>query len=95
MWRRLLAVTGLAAIAAWLVRRYRVAETPGDLAAQPSDELRRRLDEARRREDQAGAATGQPPAKAPSDAPADLELRRRGVHDRARAAAEEMRAEPE
>jgi hypothetical protein len=84
MWRRLLLLTGLAALVTFFLRRHRPPE-PADrpLDADPADELRRKLDEARERED--GSAVEAP------DAVAELDQRRRDVHARARAAADEMR----
>lgn len=83
MWRRLLLLTGLAAFVAFFLRRRRPSP-PAEvgLEADPAEELRRRLDEARERED----ATAEAP-----DAVAELDERRRDVHARARAAADEMR----
>lgn len=80
MWRRLLVVTGLAALVAYFLRRRSPAPAP--IEADPAEELRRKLDEARGRTDD--AATEPEPAT-------DLDDRRQEVHDRARAAADEMR----
>ena len=77
MWRRLLVLTGLAALAAYFLRRRR--PSAGLTEADPAEALRRKLDETRGRSDD----TTEPAA--------DLDERRQDVHDRARAAAEEMR----
>lgn len=91
MWRRLLVLTGLAALAAWLLRRRTPVEpyVEGRLDAfstDPAEELRRKLDETR------GRASDE---EAPAPAAGDLDGRRREVHDRARAAADEMRGSSE
>lgn len=86
MWRRLLVLTGIAALAAWFLRRGREAPLPA-VGPDPSEELRRRLDEARLREE---AVAPEEPVSAP-EAPGDLDTMRRDVHDRARAAVDEMR----
>jgi hypothetical protein len=79
MWRRLLVLTGLAAFVAYVLRR-RSAVTPvPEPDVDPAEELRRKLDEARGREPEQAELTD------------DLDARRREVHDRARASAEEMR----
>ena len=83
MWRRFLVLMGIAAIAAWFVRRGRDS-AEHTVGPDPSEELRRRLEEARRRE--GGAEV--PSAEAVE--PPDLDARRRDVHDRARAAVDEM-----
>ena len=79
--RRLLALLGgLALLRAWLARR-RAPEEP-----DPADELRRRLAESRElAEDQEDFTAG--------ETPVDAEERRRGVHERGRAAIDEMRAD--
>jgi hypothetical protein len=79
MWRRLLIVTGLAALAAYLMRRRSPAAAPS-LEADPAEELRRKLDEVR-------AAEADDEGESPV---ADLDARRREVHERARAAVDEM-----
>jgi hypothetical protein len=79
MWRRLLVLTGLAALVAYVLRR-RPAATPPVHDVDPSDELRRKLDETRSRADAEAA-----------DLTDDLDARRREVHERGRAAADEMR----
>lgn len=80
VFRRLLIITGLAALAAYLLRR-----RPGTQAApadvDPAQALRRKLDETRSR-DEAGAEP---------ELSEDLDARRREVHERARASADEMR----
>jgi hypothetical protein len=78
MWRRLLVVTGLAALVAYFLRRRQ--PVPAPIEADPAEELRRKLDESRGRPDD---------TTAPAD---DLDDRRKDVHDRARAAADEMRS---
>jgi hypothetical protein len=80
MWRRLFVLAGLAALAAYFFRRRVPAPSPAP-AVDPADELRRTLDEARASElvDDGG------------DSPvADLDARRRDVHERARATVDEM-----
>ena len=77
MWRRLLVVTGLAALVAYFLRRRSPAPKP--IEADPAEELRRKLDETRGRPDD------------PTEPATDLDDRRQEVHDRARAAADEMR----
>lgn len=84
MWRRLLLLSGLAAFAAYVLRRRPLVEPYAEgrlegLVEDPADELRRKLDEARSREAE------------PAELTDDLEARRRAVHDRARASADEMR----
>jgi len=81
MWRRLFVLAGLAALAAYFFRRRVPAPSPAP-AVDPADELRRKLDDARASElvDDDGG-----------DSPvADLDARRRDVHERARAAVDEM-----
>jgi len=80
MWRRLLVLTGLAALVAYVLRR-RPAAPATEPDADPADELRRKLDETRAR------AEPEPDVELTED----LDERRREVHDRARAAADEMR----
>ena len=82
MWRRLLIVTGLAALAAYFLRR-RPAAAPV-VEVDPAEELRRKLDEVKASE---GAEDG---AEADDTPVADLDARRRDVHERARAAVDEM-----
>jgi hypothetical protein len=82
MWRRLLVLTGLVALIAYVLRRPRPA--PAKLegyAGDPAQELRRKLDETR------GRAEAEPEPELTED----LDDRRRDVHERARAAADEMR----
>jgi hypothetical protein len=78
MWRRLLIVTGLAALAAYFLRRHRPAAVSPAVDVDPAEELRQKLEEARDRDE-----------PEPSDE-GELDARRRDVHDRARAAADEM-----
>ena len=77
--RRLLLLTGLAAFLAYLLRRRPASYAP-KTDTDPAEELRRKLDEARSREEPAEPEL--------SD---DLDARRREVHERARASADEMR----
>ena len=81
--RRLLALLGgIALLRAWLARR-RTAETP-----DPADELRRKLEESRElAEDQEEFAAGETPVDI------DADERRREVHERGRAAIDEMRGD--
>ena len=86
MWRRLVLLTGIAALLAWFLRWRRGPElVPSELeAADPADELRRKLDETR-------TLSEPEPPPAPGG---DLEARRRDVHDRGRAAVDEMQQPP-
>ena len=77
---------GIAAFAAWFVRRGRAGPEHA-VGPDPSEELRRRLEEARRREEGA-----EPVESAEGVEPPDLDTRRRDVHDRARAAVDEMQS---
>jgi hypothetical protein len=81
MWRRLLVLAGLAALIAYVLHR-RPSATAGEPAVDPAEELRRKLDETR-----ANAELDET-EPALSD---DLAERRRQVHERARAARDEMR----
>jgi hypothetical protein len=80
MWRRLLVLTGLVALAAYLLRRRPVPAVAVGPDVDPAEELRRKLDETR--------ARAEPEAAELSD---DLDARRREVHERARASTDEMR----
>jgi hypothetical protein len=80
MFRRLLVLTGLVALAAYLLRRRPVPTATAEPDVDPAEELRRKLDETRVR--------AEPEAVELSD---DLEARRREVHERAKASADEMR----
>ena len=71
---------GLGVAGLVLYRKLRRAPAPKP-AVEPAEELRQKLDEARAREEPE-------PAPALTD---DLETRRREVHERGRAAVEEMR----
>jgi hypothetical protein len=82
MWRRLFVLAALAALAAYFFRR-RVPAAPFVEVSDPADELRRKLDETR-----AAALVDEDGGDSPV---ADLDARRREVHDRARAAVDEMR----
>jgi len=79
MLRRLLLLTGLAALVAYLLRRRPVSGMGSGHDVDPAEELRRKLDETRDRVE---------PEVELSD---DLDARRREVHKRARASADEMR----
>jgi hypothetical protein len=68
---------------AWLFRRRR-ARTAAEPASDPAEDLKRKLAESRVEEETAPAP--EPPA-------AELDDRRREVHDRARASIEQMRGE--
>lgn len=81
MWRRLLLITGLAALVGFFLRRRVAIESGLEGDVDPAEELRRKLDEARSR----GEAPREPEL---SD---DLDARRRAVHERARASADDMR----
>lgn len=88
--RRLLAWTSAALGVAWILRRLRrrKAWVPAPVAAgDPAEDLRRKLAETRPEEPEEAPA---PPA-AP-DVP--LDDRRRAVHDRARAAIDDMKSAP-
>lgn len=81
MWRRLLVLAAVVALVAYVLRRRPGAQTVAEPAADPAEELRRKLDETR--------ANAEPEAETQlSD---DLDERRRQVHERARAARDEMR----
>ena len=73
---------GLGVVGLVLYRKLRRAPAPKP-AVEPAEELRQKLDEARAREEPEPE-----PAPALTD---DLETRRREVHERGRAAVEEMR----
>lgn len=81
MFKRLLLITGLAALIGYFLRRRHFAPSQVEGYADPAEELRQKLDEARSRD----AAETEPEL---SD---DLEARRREVHEKARASADEMR----
>ena len=82
MWRRLLVMTGLAALIAYAFTRRR-APVASEPAVDPAEELRRKLDESR--------AKAEPEAEAQTALSDDLAERRRQVHERARAARDDMR----
>ena len=86
MWRRLFVLAGLASLAAYFFRRRVPAAAPA-VMPDPADELRRKLDEAR-----AADLVDEPGGESPVT---DLEARRREVHDRARAAVDEMQGPAE
>jgi hypothetical protein len=79
--RRLVAWLTCAAGAAWILRRLR-RRVPAPIL-DPAAELRRKLDESRTAE--------APPAEPAGADPPGLDERRRAVHDRGRAAIDEMR----
>ena len=79
MLRRLLLITGLAALIGYVLRRRLVPAAGAEPYVDPAEELRRKLDEARGRDE---------PEPELSD---DLDARRREVHERARASTDEMR----
>jgi hypothetical protein len=72
---------------AWLFRRRR-AKPAAVPALDPAEELKQKLAESRPEEEQPA------PASAPEPPPADLEDRRREVHERGRASIEQMRGQP-
>ena len=76
MFRRLLLVTGLAAVIGWFLSRRIAGAEP---AVDPAEELRRKLDETRGHDEHEAELTD------------DLDARRRAVHERGRASADEMR----
>ncbi|HZE28686.1 MAG TPA: hypothetical protein VE055_01205 [Gaiellaceae bacterium] len=87
-------LAGAAGAAIAVYRRLRPAPAPAP--APPDDpraeELRRKLEESRTvAEDQYEEASS--PGETEADAEADVESRRAAVHDRARAATDEMRGE--
>ena len=82
MWRRLLVLTGLAVLIAYVLRR-RPATAVSEPDVDPAEELRRTLDETR--------AKAEPEPEAETALSDDLAERRRQVHERARAARDEMR----
>jgi hypothetical protein len=79
--RRLLAILGgIALLRAWLARRR------SQPAVDPADDLRRKLEETRElAADQEEFAAG--------ETPVDVDDRRRDVHERGRAAIDEMRSD--
>jgi hypothetical protein len=84
--RRLLAWLACAAGAAIVLRRRLRRRPAGVAAADPAEELRRKLDESR--------AEPSSPEPEPAPEPPGLDERRRGVHERGRAAIDRMRGEP-
>lgn len=82
--RRLLALLGgLALVRALLRRRSRLAPPP-ELPDPRADELRRKLDESR-------TLVGEQEDLSSGETPVDADERRREVHERGRAAIDEMR----
>jgi hypothetical protein len=82
--RRLVTLLGVAAGALLVFRGLfrRRKRKPAPEAADPADELKRKLAESRTDEDQ--------PAQEPETAQQSLDERRRAVHDKARAAIDDM-----
>ena len=80
----LLGAIGLAGLVAYLRRRR--GPRPEDLPEAQADELRRTLEETRATAEQ----LDRPPTSAAEPEPEALEARREDVHDRARAALDEM-----
>ena len=72
-------LTGLAALVAYFLRRRPVPAAGVEHDVDPAEELRRKLDETRAR------------AEPEPELGDDLDARRREVHERARASADEMR----
>jgi hypothetical protein len=72
---------------AWLFRRRRAKPTAAP-AADPAEELKQKLAESRTEEEPPAAAEPEPEPPA-----AELDERRREVHDRARASIEQMRGQ--
>jgi len=83
--RRLLTGLGLASAAAVVLARFRRRKPPPPPAPDPAEELKQKL---------AGARTDESPAPAVAEPPGQeeppLDERRRSVHDRARAAMDDM-----
>lgn len=88
--RRILALVGGLAVARALLRRRPQEAPPPELPDPRADELRRRLDEARGLADEREEfEAGETPVDRAE--PLDADARRREVHDRGRAAIDEMR----
>jgi hypothetical protein len=85
MGKRLLVLSALAAGLVLLSRRRCRRPAQSLPAPDPADELRRKLDEARERQSSA-------PPSAPSAAD-EVDARRRSVHERGRAAIDQMRGQ--
>jgi hypothetical protein len=81
MWRRLLVLAAVVALVAYVLRRRPAAQTVAEPAVDPAEELRRKLDETRTKAE----------PEAETQLSDDLDERRRQVHERARAARDEMR----
>jgi hypothetical protein len=84
--RRLLAWVACGAGALLFLRRLRRPRPAAARGADPAEELRRKLDAAR--------AVPAEPRPAPEPEAPGLDERRRGVHERGRAAIDRMRGEP-
>ena len=87
MWRRLVVLTGIAALLTWFFRwRHGPERVSVDVGTgtDPADELRQKLDETRARSEP-------DPSRAPEG---DLDARRREVHERGRSAVDEMQLPP-
>jgi hypothetical protein len=84
MMRRLFWLAGIAAVLALLFRRRSRPHFESEgFDIDPADALRQKLDEVRQRSELAAEEAAAPPE--------DIDARRRDVHDRIRAATEEMR----
>jgi hypothetical protein len=81
------AAAGLLGIAWW---RNRNRPAPSPPQPDPADELRTKLAAAREADDRDEFEAGEKPVDAVPD---DVETRRRDVHDRARAAADDLKSE--
>ena len=80
MLKRLLLITGLAAVIGYFLQRRLVPAVGAETGVDPAEELRRKLDETRARAEPETAELNE-----------DLDARRREVHERAKASADEMR----
>jgi hypothetical protein len=87
--RRFVTWIGCLLGALWIFRWFRRGSSP-EPTADPAEELRRKLDESRADEQ----ASAEPPTAEPEAPEAGLDERRRAVHDRGRAAIDDMRARP-
>jgi hypothetical protein len=83
---RFLAGVGLATMFAWFFRRRRKPQTAAP-PVDPAEELKQKLAESRAAEPESA------PEPAPEQPAAPLDDRRQAVHDRARAAIDQMRGE--
>ena len=85
---RFLAGVGLATMFAWFFRRLRKPQ-PAPAQPDPAEELKQKLAESRTEEEPPAAAEPEPEPPA-----AELDERRREVHERARVSIEQMRGQP-